>query len=264
MQCRQQSDVLKINNLHIEFKVQKGSIQAVRGVNLEVKKGTITALVGESGSGKSATALAIMGLMDSNAKVTKGEIYIDGIQISSISKKDRKKICSSYAGIIFQDPLNSLNPLYTIGNQLMESILARKEMSKEEALKKAIEHLKKMQFHNPQSLMHKYPFELSGGMCQRVMIAMATIFMPSLLIADEPTTALDVTVQAEILKQIYNMSRKNNTGVLFITHDLSVVAEIADEVFVMKDGMIVENQSVYEIFHKPTHPYTKQLIHSIL
>lgn len=264
MQLRQQSDVLKVDDLHVEFIMPDKSIQAVRGLNLEVKKGTITALVGESGSGKSATALAIMGLMDSNANMTKGEIYIDGIKVNYSSKQDRKKICASYAGVIFQDPLNSLNPLYTVGNQLIESILARKKMPKKEALKKAVQHLKKMQFYNPDHIMNKYPFELSGGMCQRIMIAMATVLTPPLLIADEPTTALDVTVQAEILRQIHNMSRKNETGVLFITHDLSVVAEIADEVFVMKDGIIVENQSVEGIFHNPRHTYTKQLINSIL
>lgn len=265
MNYKNQDKALEIQNLEIQIQQKNNEYKkVVENLNLEVKKGRISALVGESGSGKSITALSIMGIQDAQIKITQGEIYIDQIDITKLSKKEHRKICTKNAGMIFQNSLNSLNPLYKVGNQIIDCIITKQKMSKKQACQKAKESLGKMQFENPEEIMNKYPFELSGGMCQRIVISMATILNPPLLIADEPTTALDVTVQAEILKQIKYMSEENNTGVLFITHDLGVVAEIADEVFVMKNGTIVETQDVYKIFHSPSHPYTKHLIQSAL
>ena len=253
----QENKTLKIQNLRVDFLTKTGTIQAVKGVNLTVPKGKITALVGESGSGKSVTSLAVLGLLPRNGKIVEGEITAEGMEFGKLSKEQKKRWNGSTVGMIFQDPSASLNPLYTVGNQITEGIRQRQKMKKEEAEKLALSYLKAVKLPNPKQLMKKYPFELSGGMCQRVMIAIAMALKPKYLIADEPTTALDVTVQRQILSEIYRMSREQKMGILFITHDLGVVAEIADQVYIMQVGEIVESAPVDEIFHRPTQPYTK-------
>ena len=260
----QENKTLKIQNLRVDFLTKTGTIQAVKGVNLTVPKGKITALVGESGSGKSVTSLAVLGLLPRNGKIVEGEITAEGMEFGKLSKEQKKRWNGSTVGMIFQDPSASLNPHYTVGNQITEGIRQRQKMKKEEAEKLALSYLKAVKLPNPKQLMKKYPFELSGGMCQRVMIAIAMALKPKYLIADEPTTALDVTVQRQILSEIYRMSREQKMGILFITHDLGVVAEIADQVYIMQVGEIVEAAPVDEIFHRPTHPYTKKLLSAIL
>ena len=260
----QENKTLKIQNLRVDFLTKTGTIQAVKGVNLTVPKGKITALVGESGSGKSVTSLAVLGLLPRNGKIVEGEITAEGMEFGKLSKEQKKRWNGSTVGMIFQDPSASLNPLYTVGKKITEGIRQRQKMKKEEAEKLALSYLKAVKLPNPKQLMKKYPFELSGGMCQRVMIAIAMALKPKYLIADEPTTALDVTVQRQILSEIYRMSREQKMGILFITHDLGVVAEIADQVYIMQVGEIVEAAPVDEIFHRPTHPYTKKLLSAIL
>lgn len=263
MEC-QQTDRLTVTDLHVEFYTSEGVVRALNGVSLEVQRGKITALVGESGSGKSVTSLAIMDLLPANGKVVKGDIRTGDIHFKDLSPKQRQKLNGTLMGMIFQDPLASLNPLYTVGNQMSEGLLCHYKINRKEAVEKSVSYLEAVDLQNPEQLMKKYPFELSGGMCQRVMIAIAMALHPTFLIADEPTTALDVTVQRQILSEIYQMSKKENVGVLFITHDLGVVAEIADYVYIMQDGEIVEDADVDTVFHHPKHYYTKQLLNAIL
>lgn len=264
MEYQQNKDGLQVRGLKVDFKIEDGVVHALKGVDLSVKKGKITALVGESGSGKSVTSLAVMGLLASNTLLCEGTITIDGKEVSKLSKKERQSTNGSIVGMIFQDPVDSLNPLYTVGNQMIEGLVHHQKLTKAEAREKAISQLRAVNLQNPEALMKKYPFELSGGMCQRVMIALTMSLEPQYLIADEPTTALDVTVQKQILSEIYRMSREKNVGVLFITHDLGVVAEIADEVFIMQHGEVVESGDVYEIFNHPVNAYTKTLLNAIL
>lgn len=264
MGYQQNKKCLQIQNLKVDYKVSTGIVHAVKNVNLEVKPGQISALVGESGSGKSVTSLAVMGLLSSNLESLEGNIWIDGQDILTLDKKKRELLKGKKIGMIFQDPVDSLNPLYTVGNQMIEGIRRHHKVRKEEAKKKAIEYLAAVNLPHPEALMKKYPFELSGGMCQRVMIAIVMSLEPDYLIADEPTTALDVTVQKQILAELYQMSRKKNIGILFITHDLGVVAEIADEVYIMQQGEIVESGNVYRIFENPSSEYTKMLLNAML
>lgn len=252
--------LLKIENLSLSF---PNGFQALKGVSLNIKEGEILALVGESGSGKTLTALSILGLQPANASINSGEIYFQGQKLPSDFEALRK-IRGKKIALIPQDPMSSLNPVYRIGEQLVEAIEvhqeeSQKKLSQEEMKAKAIDYLNKVGIPNPQSRFDSYPHELSGGMRQRVMIAMAIINDPDLLIADEPSTALDVTVQAQILELLKSL----NKTILFITHDLAVVAEIADRVLVMKDGEIVEEQDVFEIFKNPKENYTKELLAAI-
>ena len=260
----QENRTLKIQNLYVEFKTKGGIISAVEGVSLEVKRGKITALVGESGSGKSVTSLAVMNLLPPNAKMRSGEIFLGETNVQKLTSKERQELNGTVMGMIFQDPSTSLDPLYTVGNQMIEGIMQHQRIGKKEAYDRAVSCLKAVNLQDSELLMRKYPFELSGGMCQRVMIAITMGLKPSFLIADEPTTALDVTVQQQILTEIYRMSREEEMGVLFITHDLGVVAEIADDVCIMQDGKVVENAEVNTIFENPPHAYTKKLLNSIL
>ena len=255
---------LDIRNFSQDFLTPLRSIHAVTGMNLTAKRGKITALVGESGSGKSSAALTVMGIQAKNAAIKSGEIYLAGKEVLSMPKKNQRFYISRHAGMIFQDPMDSLNPLFTVGQQLVEAVLVHEKMSKKQAADIAVEQLRSLSLPQPEELMKKYPFMLSGGMCQRVMIAIASISRPPLLIADEPTTALDVTVQDQILYQLKRMCKKEGCAILLITHDLSVVAEIADDVYIMRSGHIVESGTVEDIFYRPENLYTRQLLLAIL
>jgi len=259
-----ENKALEIRSLSLNYIMPDQSIHAVVDLNLVARTGKITALVGESGSGKSTVALAVMGIQDKNAVISNGEIYLAGTDILSMPKKGLRSYISNHAGIIFQDPIDSLNPLLTVGEQLVEAVLIHEKITKKQAFTIALNQLLAVSLPQPEELMKKYPFMLSGGMCQRVMIAIASVFRPSLLIADEPTTALDVTVQAQILHQLDSMRKREGTAILLITHDLGVVAEIADDVCVMKDGYIVESGAVEDIFSNPQHRYTRQLLAAAL
>ena len=250
--------------IHVEFQTSHGMVHAVKDVSLEVKRGRIHALVGESGSGKSVTSLTIMNLLAGNGKVISGDVTLNEKSLLKLSGKEKRQLYGDRIGMIFQDPTAALDPLFTVEQLLLEGLRKHRRMSKKQAREAALESLRMMNLRDPEELMKKKPYELSGGMCQRVMIAIAMSMKPDYLIADEPTTALDVTVQKQILEEIYQLSRKENLGVLFITHDLGVVAEIADDVSIMKDGEIVENGTVEEIFYHPQHSYTKKLLDAVL
>lgn len=258
------NDVLRVKRLHVEFQTSHGMVHAVKDVSLEVKRGRIHALVGESGSGKSVTSLTIMNLLAGNGKVISGDVTLNEKSLLKLSGKEKRQLYGDRIGMIFQDPTAALDPLFTVEQLLLEGLRKHRRMSKKQAREAALESLRMMNLRDPEELMKKKPYELSGGMCQRVMIAIAMSMKPDYLIADEPTTALDVTVQKQILEEIYQLSRKENLGVLFITHDLGVVAEIADDVSIMKDGEIVENGTVEEIFYHPQHSYTKKLLDAVL
>ncbi|MGL4738111.1 MAG: ABC transporter ATP-binding protein [Cellulosilyticaceae bacterium] len=255
--------LLEVKNLKTEFKMKKGIVTAVNDVSFECKQGEILAIVGESGSGKSVTSLSIMQLLAENARVAGGEILYKGENLLSKTEEELREIRGNKISMIFQEPMTSLNPVMRIGDQLIESIMLHMKVSKKEAMARAVEMLELVGIPSPQQRVHEYPHQMSGGMRQRVMIAMALACTPELLIADEPTTALDVTIQAQILDIIYRLREKLDMAVLLITHDLGVVAEAADHVVVMYCGRIVEKASVCQIFDNPLHPYTKGLLASI-
>ncbi len=264
--------VLKVDNLSVSFHTVSGIVNAVRGVNLELRKGETIAIVGESGSGKSVTVKAIMGIMSSNEIINSGSIdfvYEENGKQTSVDlltlspKKRRNLIAGKRIAMVFQDPMTSLNPTLTIGNQLMEGMIHHFHKSKKEAAERAIELLKLVGINNAEEFMKSYPHQLSGGMRQRVVIAIALACNPEVLICDEPTTALDVTIQAKILELIQDLQKKLGISVIYITHDLGVVAKVADYVNVMYAGKIVENGTVEDIFYDPRHPYTWGLLSSM-
>ena len=255
--------LLEVENLKTEFKVKRGTVKAVNNVSFGVEKGEILAIVGESGSGKSVSSLSVMGLIRDPGKVTGGRIMFHGENLVDKTKKEMNKIRGDKISMIFQEPMTSLNPVYKIGDQIMESILTHTDLSKADARKTAIKMLDLVGIPSPEQRMEDYPHQMSGGMRQRVMIAMALSCNPEVLIADEPTTALDVTIQAQILELIDKLRNKIGMAVLLITHDLGVVAETADRVVVMYCGRIVEQADVKDIFTDPLHPYTKGLLESI-
>ncbi|MGB9789590.1 ABC transporter ATP-binding protein [Thermotoga caldifontis] len=251
--------LLLVENLAIEFKSRFARFRVPDGVSFTVFEGECVGLVGESGSGKSVTALAIMGLLPKNARITTGRIVFDGIDITSTEDHPRGRKMS----MVFQNPLNSLNPNMKIGQQLCEVLIENFKMSKEEARKKVIETMTKLGIFEAEEMLERYPFEYSGGMRQRAMIAMAMLCEPKLLIADEPTTALDVTIQAQIMQLFRQLKCSSKTSILFISHDLSLVAQIADKVIVMYAGKICEISPTRKLFTAPLHPYTQGLISSI-
>lgn len=256
-------DLLKVRNLKTYFYTDRGVVKAVDDVSFNIKKGETLAIVGESGSGKSMTAMSLIKLIPSPPGVIEGkEISFEGEDILKLDDKKLREIRGNKISIIFQEPMTSLNPVFTIGNQIEEVLMLHKEMTKAEARKKAIEMINLVGIPRPDEIVDSYPHELSGGMRQRAMIAMAMACRPKLLIADEPTTALDVTIQAEILQLMKNLKKELNTSIIFITHDLGVVAETADYVVVMYAGKIVEEANVFELFKKPLHPYTNGLLKS--
>lgn len=258
------STLLEVKGLKTHFYRKKTVIPAVDGVDLKINKGETVALVGESGSGKSITSLSIMRLVPYPAgKIVDGEILFNGTDISKLSEGDMCKVRGNDISMIFQEPMTSLNPVLTIGEQITETLIYHQKMSKAEANKKAIELLEIVGFSRAEKLINDYPHRLSGGMRQRVMIAMAMSCNPKLLIADEPTTALDVTIQAQILDLMKELSHKFDTSILLITHDLGVVSDIADRVVVMYAGQVVEEAAVDDLFDNPLHPYTEGLMNSV-
>jgi peptide/nickel transport system ATP-binding protein len=255
--------LLEVNNLKTEFKLKNGIVKAVDDVSFSVDKGEILAIVGESGSGKSVTSLSIMGLISEPGKIAGGEILFKGNDLVKTPLKELQKIRGDQISMIFQEPMTSLNPVYRVKDQIVESIVTHMKLSKEDAFKRAVEILDLVGIPSPEKRVFDYPHQMSGGMRQRVMIAIALSCHPELLIADEPTTALDVTIQAQILELIYDLREKLNMAVLLITHDLGVVAEAADRVIVMYCGKIVEEADAKTLFTTPKHPYTVGLMNSI-
>lgn len=256
--------VLEVNDLHVSFDTYAGEVQAVRGVTFDLSEGEVLAIVGESGCGKSVTAQTIMKLNPMPpARIPSGEVRLGDHDIVKASEKEMQKIRGSEVAMIFQDPMTCLNPTMQVGKQIVEAIKHHKHLSKEEAKKEAIKYLKLVNIPNAEERAKQYPHEFSGGMRQRAMIAMALCCNPKLLIADEPTTALDVTIQAQIMDLLCDIKNNTNAAIILITHDLGVVASVADRVAVMYAGKIVETGKVHDIFYNPTHPYTKALLKSL-
>lgn len=257
-------ELLRVEDLKTYFFTHEGTVKAVDGVTFSINKGETLGLVGESGCGKSVTALSIMRLIQSPpGKIVGGKIYLEGKNLLDLSEKEMRSIRGCKISMIFQEPMTSLDPMFTIGSEIIEVLKLHQGLKKEEALKKAIESLCTVKFPDPEKRIDDYPHELSGGMRQRVMIAMALSCNPALLIADEPTTALDVTIQAQILKLINELQKKFNTAVLLITHDLGVIAKTCNNVALMYAGYMVEYTDVHTFFHKPMHPYAQALLKSI-
>ena len=256
--------LLEVKNLHVSFFTPAGEVKAVNGISYDVDYDEVMGIVGESGSGKSVEAYSIIGLLQSPGKVMEGSITLEGEDMLAKSPSEMINYRGSQVAMIFQNPMTCLNPVYTIGNQLTEALRAHdKSISKEEADRRAMEMLEQVGINNVEKRMKQYPHELSGGMRQRVMIAMGLICHPKLLIADEPTTALDVTIQAQILELMKELQKKNHMGIIFITHNLGVVAEVCDKVSVMYAGKMVEQGPVDDIFYAPGHPYTRGLLRSM-
>jgi oligopeptide/dipeptide ABC transporter ATP-binding protein len=256
-------NVLEVKNLTATFRIRKKEYEVLHDVSFSIKRNETLCVVGESGCGKSVTTLCIMKLLPSNGKIKSGSIKLDGTELTTLSEKEMVSQRGKKVGMIFQEPMTSLNPLLTIGFQMREMIMRHRGVKKDEANKIAIEYLRKAGIANPESRMKQYTFELSGGLRQRVMIAMMLSAQPSLLIADEPTTALDVTIQKQVLKLLADLKKDMNAGVLFITHDLGVVAEIADRIVVLYAGRKVEEGTVEQIFKNAQHPYTIGLMRAV-
>ncbi len=257
-------NLLEVKNLKTYFYSDAGVNKAVDNVSFEIPKGKTVCIVGESGSGKSITSLSIMGLIDEPGKIVGGEIIFEGTDFLKLQENEMRKVRGRDVSMIFQEPMTSLNPSYTVGYQIDEALkLHQKHLSKKERFEKVVDSLDLVGIPDPREKYGEYPFKLSGGQRQRVMIAIAMACEPKLLIADEPTTALDVTIQAQVLELMNKLQEKKGTSILFITHDLGVVSKVADEVIVMYKGHIVEKASAKELFTDPRHPYTKALLHSI-
>ncbi len=256
--------LLEIKNLRTVFKTYAGQVSAINDISISIGYGEAVGIVGESGSGKSVTMLSVMRLLSENGKVTSGEIVFNGRNMAEMSEKEMQVIRGNEIGMIFQDPMTSMNPVFTVGNQLVEAILKHnKKMPRKQAVEKAIDMLKLVGMPSPEKRFHQYPHEFSGGMRQRAMIAMALSCEPKLLIADEPTTALDVTIQAQIIELMKELKDKINMSIILITHDLGLVADVCERVVVMYGGTIVEQGPVEDIFYNPKHPYTLGLLSSI-
>lgn len=256
--------ILEVNNLETHFITDDGTIPAVDNFSIKIHSGEVLGVVGESGCGKSVTSLSIMGLIPKPpGKIAGGEILFESQDLLSLSEKQMRAKRGNEIAMIFQEPMTSLNPVYTIGDQIGETFRIHKKVSKKESIKLSVEMLKKVGIPRPEQIVHEYPHQLSGGMRQRVMIAMAMACEPKLLIADEPTTALDVTIQAQILDLMKQLNDEKGTAIMLITHDLGVVAELCDRVVVMYGGKVVEEGDVRTIIKNPQHPYTKGLIRSL-
>ncbi len=255
--------ILNVKELSTSFKTERGVVTAVDGVSFDLSKGEILGVVGESGCGKSATAQSILRLYDEKQTIHEGEVWFEGQELLGLRPSEMDKVRGNHISMIFQDPLSSLNPVFTIGNQIAEAILIHKKVSKREAYARVLELLRLTGIPAPEKRVNEYPHELSGGMRQRVMIAMALACESKVMIADEPTTALDVTIQAQIMSMIVELNQKLDMGVILITHDLGVVAEVCTRVVVMYLGQVVEEADVKSLFTRPLHPYTQGLMKSI-
>ena len=255
--------LLSVKDLQVQFQTKKGINTAVDGISFSIGKGEILGIVGESGCGKSVSSMSILRLLGTNAKISQGSIKLGDKELLSLSEDEMCKIRGNEIAMIFQDPMTALNPIMTIGDQLIEPLVIHQGYKKKDAWKEAIEVLKKVGIAAPEKRMKEYPHQLSGGMRQRIMIAMAVSCAPKLLIADEPTTALDVTIQAQILELMLELREKMDTAIMLITHDMGVVAETADNILVLYAGKVVEYGSVKDIFNDPKHPYTQGLLSSI-
>lgn len=255
--------LLEIHDLHTFFKTKKGIVKAVNGVSYSVEPGKTLGVVGESGSGKSVSAMSILKLLDGNGYIDSGEIIFDGKNLADVSVKDMCKIRGNEISVIFQEPMTSLNPIFTVERQLSEPFIIHQGMNKKEAAEKVVEMLKDVRIPNPEAVAKQYPHQLSGGMRQRVMIAMALVCEPDILIADEPTTALDVTIQAQILELMQDLQKKLGMAIIMVTHDLGVIASMCDEILVMYGGRVCERGTADDIFYRPAHEYTKGLLRSI-
>ena len=255
--------LLSVKDLHTSFTTDHGEVQAVNGVSFNLDAGKVLGIVGESGSGKSVTAYSIMQILADNGRITSGEILYKGEDISRWGESRMQDFRGKCCSIIFQDPMTSLNPVFTIGSQIAEAVLLHTKSSKHEAMEKALEMLKLVGINEPEKRLKQYPYELSGGMRQRVMIAMALACEPDILIADEPTTALDVTIQAQILELMQSLQKKLGMAIIMVTHDLGVIAEMCDEIVVMYGGRFCERGTADEIFYNPRHEYTRCLLRSI-
>ena len=256
-------NILSVQNLHTSFHTDKGEVKAVNGVTFNLEKGKILGIVGESGSGKSVTAYSIMRILEKNGRITEGKILYKGQDIATFSEKQMREFRGKCCSIIFQDPMTSLNPVFTVGNQLKEAIELHTDRKGKEAEARAIEMLTLVGVNEPEKRVKQYPYELSGGMRQRVMIAMALACEPDILIADEPTTALDVTIQAQILELMQSLQKKLGMAIIMVTHDLGVIADMCDEIIVMYGGRVCERGTAEDIFYRPHHEYTKGLLRSI-
>ena len=257
--------LLEVKNLHTYFKTRKGIVKAVNDVSYSLEGGKTIGIVGESGSGTSVSAMSILQLLDGNGYIAEGEVIFEDRDLTKLTQQEMYEIRGNKISVIFQEPMTSLNPVFTIKKQLSEPFIIHQGMKKKEAEKKALEMLAAVQIPNPEAVLRQYPHQLSGGMRQRVMIAMALACKPKILIADEPTTALDVTIQAQILRLMNELQKENGTAIIFITHDLGVINEMADDVVVMYCGQVVEQTSAKTIFTDcpVSHPYTEGLMHSI-
>ena len=256
-------NILSVQNLHTSFHTDKGEVKAVNGVTFNLEKGKILGIVGESGSGKSVTAYSIMRILEKNGRITEGKILYKGQDIAAFSEKQMREFRGKCCSIIFQDPMTSLNPVFTVGNQLKEAIELHTDRKGKEAEARAIEMLTLVGVNEPEKRVKQYPYELSGGMRQRVMIAMARACEPDILMSDEPTTALDVTIQAQILELMQSLQKKLGMAIIMVTHDLGVIADMCDEIIVMYGGRVCERGTAEDIFYRPHHEYTKGLLRSI-
>lgn len=257
------SKLLEVKDLKVSFNTYNGEVQAVRGVSFDLEKGETLAIVGESGSGKSVTSMALMQLLAGQGYIKEGQILLEGEDLVKKSVKEMQKIRGKDISMVFQDPMSSLNPTMKIGNQIMEGLIKHQNMSREDAKKRALELLSQVGIPQPEVRINQYPHQFSGGMRQRVVIAIALACNPKILIADEPTTALDVTIQAQILELMKDIQKETDSAIIFITHDLGVVANVADKVAVMYAGKIIEIGTVDDIFYNPKHPYTWGLLGSM-
>ncbi|WGT48640.1 ABC transporter ATP-binding protein [Thioclava nitratireducens] len=255
--------LLEVRNLTLDIPTGSGTLHAVRGIDFDLKRGETLCIVGESGSGKSLTSLALMGLLGKGIRRSADRMTFDGVELTTAGKREMRALRGARMSMIFQEPMTSLNPAYTIGDQLTEALLLHRKVSRQQARDRAVELLEKVGITAAESRLSQYPHQLSGGLRQRVMIAMALMCEPELIIADEPTTALDVTIQAQILRLLYDLGREMNMAMILITHDLGVVARVADKVAVMYAGELVETGPVGDIFNAPSHPYTRGLLRCI-
>ncbi|MGJ4966755.1 ABC transporter ATP-binding protein [Bradyrhizobium sp. HKCCYLRH3061] len=255
--------VLSVRNLQVEFATRRGTLRAIDGVSYDIAKGEVLGVVGESGAGKSVTGLAVIGLIDPPGRISGGEIQLSGLRIDNLPPEEMRKVRGKRIGMIFQDPLTSLNPLYRVGDQIIETIKTHTNLNDQQARKRAIDLLAEVGIPAPEKRIDGYPHEFSGGMRQRVVIALALCAEPELIIADEPTTALDVSVQAQIISLIKRLGRDHGTAVMLVTHDMGVIAETCDRVAVMYAGRVAEIGPVQEVIQNPLHPYAKGLMGAI-